>query len=107
MSRLFFFLFAGLLLSLTGCVSKPVENEKEAHAPPLMIAQNSDGDVTIAWDSELGRVYTIYYQATEGANWRTLRTAIRVQGTGETLTVYDVVNPSRPLRRYRLLPEDI
>ena len=107
MSRLFFFLFAGLLLSLTGCVSKPVEDEKEAHAPPLMIAQNSDGEVIIAWDSEPNRVYTIYYQATDGGDWKPLRTAIRVQGTGETITIYDVINPNRPLRRYRLLPEDI
>lgn len=107
MIRLRLFLFAGLLLSLTGCVSKSVEDEKEAHAPSLMIAQNSDGDVTLAWESEIDRVYTIYYQAKEGADWKPLRTATRVRGTGEMLTVHDVVNPNWPLRRYRLLPEDI
>ena len=106
MSRLRLFIFAGLLLSLTGCVSKSVEDEKEVHAPPLMIAQ-SDGNVTIAWDSEVDHVYTIYYQAKEGADWKPLRTATRVRGTGEILTVHDVVNPNRPLRRYRLLPEDV
>ena len=106
MNRLRLFLFAGLLLSLTGCVNKSVEDEKELHAPPLMIAQ-SDGNVTIAWDSEVGHVYTIYYQAKEGADWKPLRTATRVRGTGEILTVHDVVNPNWPLRRYRLLSEDV
>ena len=102
-SRLF--LGMALLVFLAGCVSKPIEAEE--HAPPLMIAQNSDGQVTISWDSEPNRIYTVYYQAEKGSDWKALRSAYQVQGTGKTLTAYDRVNPNGPLRRYRLLPEDI
>ena len=93
-----------ILAFLSGCVSKPVEME---YTPPrLMIAQNSDGDVTIAWESDPEYVYTIYYQAEADGDWMPLTKAHRVPGTGETLTVYDRVNPNRPLRRYRILPEE-
>ncbi len=98
-----FLLLISILVLLPGCVSKPVEGE--VHAPKLMIAQNSDGQVTIAWDSEPGYVYTIYYQITADADWKVLRAANRMRGTGETLTTHDRVNPNRPLRRYRILPE--
>lgn len=96
-------LVLSVLVLLPGCVSKPVEIEMDA--PPLMIAQNSDGDVTIAWESEPGYLYTIYYQNAVDGNWNALRLATRVRGTGKTLTTRDRVNPSKPLRRYRILPE--
>ncbi len=101
--RLFF--FGVLLVCLVGCVSKPMETEK--HAPPLMIAQNSDGQATISWESEPNRVYTIYYQAEKGGDWKALPTAYQMRGTGSALTIYDQVNPNWPIRRYRLFPEDI
>ena len=103
----FFRLFSGMVLLafFAGCVTKPVEVEE--HAPRLMIAQNSDGQVTISWDSALDRIYTVYYQADKDSDWKALRSAYQVPGTGETLTAYDRVNPNGPLRRYRLLPEDI
>lgn len=97
-------LFIAILAFLSGCVSTPVEEEYTP--PPLMIAQNSDGDVTIAWESDPDHVYTIYYQAKADADWVPLKKAHRVPGTGQTLTVYDRVNPNHPLRRYRILPED-
>ena len=99
------FLSVVLLVCLTGCVHKTVEVEE--HAPPLMIAQNSDGEVTISWESEPDRIYTVYYQAKKDGDWKALRTAYQVPGTGSMLTVHDRVNPNWPLRRYRLLPEDI
>ena len=103
----FFRLLLGmvLLVFLAGCVSKTIEAEE--HAPPLMIAQNSDGQVSISWDSQPDLIYTIYYQAEKDGDWKALRTAYQVRGTGETLTAYDRVNPKGSLRRYRLLPEDI
>lgn len=96
----------GVVISvLAGCVSKPVE--EEAHMPPLMIAQNSDGEVTLAWKSEVGRVYSVYYQNRPSDDWRVVRGANRRAGTGETLTVYDLTNPRGPARRYRLLLEQM
>jgi len=92
-----------MLVLLLGCVTKPME--EDIHAPPLMIAQNGDGQVTIIWDSEPGYVYTIYYQDTADADWKVLRTVNRVRGTGQELTANDLVNPNKPLRRYRILPE--
>ena len=95
-------LFVTLAL-MVGCVSQPVE-EKESPLR-LVIAQNSDGDVTLAWESEPGSVYTIYYQQTADADWVPLKSATRVSGTGETLTASHHVNPHRPQGRYRILPE--
>jgi hypothetical protein len=101
------FRIAALLLMAAwaaGCVSKPVE---EYAPPPLMIAQNSDGEVSLAWESEPGYVYTIYCQNAAGENWVTLEGAVRVPGTGGTLTASDRVDPNKPPRRYRLLPEKV
>ncbi len=100
-------LFIMILVFLSGCVSKPVENENEYTPPPLVIAQNSDGDVSIAWESDPGYVYTVYYQSSAGADWKGLKKAYRLPGTGQMLTVYDRVNPNRPPRRYRLLHEKL
>ena len=97
------FLFVVLWVGLVGCVSQPVEVEEE-HAPPLMIAQNGDGQVTISWDSELEYIYTVYYQAKKDGDWKALRSGYEVPGSGSTLTIYDRVNPNWPMRRYRLLP---
>lgn len=92
-----------LCIVLAGCVSKPVE--VEIHAPPLMIAQNSDGQVSIAWESEPDYFYSVYFQSSADADWKVLRTANRVSGTGQTLTAYDLVNPNRALRHYRVVAE--
>lgn len=101
------FLFVSVLGLLSGCVSKPVEAEDGKPALPLlMIAQNGDGDVTIEWESRPGFFYTIYYQVAADTDWKVLRKARRMPGTGQTLTAYDRVNPNRPLRRYRVLPEE-
>ncbi len=100
------FLCVVLLMSLTGCVNKPMDDEV-AHIPPLMIAQNSDGQVTISWESEADWIYTIYYQAEKEGDWKALRSGYRLQGTGRVLTIHDRVNPRRPMRRYRVLPEKV
>ncbi len=71
-----------------------------------MIAQNGDGDVTIEWKSEPGLNYTIYYQVSADADWKVLRSAHRMPGTGQRLTAHDRVSPSRSPHRYRVLPEE-
>lgn len=103
MNSIRFLTLALMLALLPGCVSKPVEQKKEAALPLLMIAQNGDGDVTIEWESEPGCFYTIYYQPSTDADWKVLRKANRLPGTGRRLTAYDRVNPNQPLRRYRVL----
>jgi hypothetical protein len=105
MSRFRLIALSAILVVVAGCVSKPVEAEKLP--PPLMIAQNSDGEVNLAWDSEAGYIYTIYYQDSEGADWMPLKSADRIRGTGETLTVQDRINPNLPPRRYRLLQDEL
>jgi hypothetical protein len=97
------FLLIASIAIISGCVSTPVE--EEATTPPLMIAQNADGEVTLAWDSDSDYMYTVFYQTTAGAEWNGLPKAFRVPGTGGRITVYDLVNPRKPPRRYRLLDE--
>ncbi|MEN7972492.1 MAG: hypothetical protein ABFR47_01520 [Verrucomicrobiota bacterium] len=105
MKKLNLLLLASVFL-FSGCISKPSANdENKPVLPPLLIAQNGDGDVTIEWESETGYAYTIYYQVSADADWKVLRKASRVSGTGERLAVYDRVSPSRPPRRYRILAE--
>jgi len=98
-----FTLLTAICILMAGCVSKPAE--VEIHAPPLMIAQNGDGEVTIAWESDPAYIYTIYYQSSADADWKILRTGNRVEGTGQTLTSHDLVNPNKALRRYRVVAE--
>ena len=102
MIRVFKIFSAAILLLLAGCVSKVVEKDRP---PKMMIAQNSDGDVTMTWESELGYLYTVYCQKTQGGDWVALQGASRLPGTGETMTAHDRSNPRMPARRYRVLPE--
>ena len=46
----------GLLL-LSGCVSKPVDRE---YTPVLIVSENSDGAVTLSWESMVGYRYRLY-----------------------------------------------
>ena len=107
-----------LLLAAAGCTSTAPSGETARRGttsrpsrkplppiPPLVIGQNSDGDVTIQWKSQPGFVYTVYYQAAPGGDWIALRGAERLPGTGGLLSVRDHVDPRKPPRRYRLLPQ--
>jgi hypothetical protein len=96
-----FFLIPALVL-LSGCVSKVVE---VAHPPPLMLARNSDGVTTMQWETEPGYVYSIFYQDNPRSDWKVLPSADRLRGTGKPLNARDAIDPQRPPRRYRVLPE--
>jgi hypothetical protein len=89
-------------VSLMGCVSPPPETEE--HSPSLMIAQNSNGEVSLVWDSDSRYLYTIYHKDAS-REWRKMRSVNRVRGTGGTMKAIDHVNPHKTLRRYRLYPE--
>ena len=94
--------FPGLLviLLLTGCVSQTADQPE--HDPSLMIAQNSDGETTLVWESDSSYIYTVFYMDSDKGSWKELRGANRVRGTGKTLEAKDRVNPNKPQRRYRL-----
>ncbi len=102
MNRIFTIGSAAILLLLAGCVSKVIEEDRP---PKMMIAQNSDGDVTMTWESKLGYLYTVYCQKTQGGDWVVLQGVNRLPGTGETMSARDRSNPRMPPRRYRVLPE--
>ena len=89
---------------LSGCVSTVIEEERP---PRVMIAQNADGKVSIAWESEVGYAYTLYYQEGSGGDWIALRGAERLRGTGKTMNATDHVNPRKKARRYRVLPSKL
>jgi predicted glycosyl hydrolase (DUF1957 family) len=89
-----------LILLLAGCVSQTTDQRE--HDPSLMIAQNSDGETTLVWESDSSYIYTVFYMDADKENWKALRGANRVRGTGKTLEAKDRVNPNKPQRRYRL-----
>jgi hypothetical protein len=96
-----YLLLCGMLLS--ACVSTVVEEKDKI--PRMAIAQGGNGLVSIGWESRPDYVYTVYYQNNPQEEWKILRGANRISGNGSTLTVHDRVNPHKPPRRYRLLPE--
>ena len=98
--RLYRLYLLAVALVLTGCVSEPLMSK--VYDPSLMIAQNSDGETSISWESETDYIYTIYYMDPPNGEWAKLRGATLIQGTGQTLTTMDRVDPAGPMRRYRL-----
>ncbi|MCF7848955.1 MAG: hypothetical protein K9M45_08910 [Kiritimatiellales bacterium] len=96
--KIHFALGVVLAALLTGCVSKPVD--KEEHRPPLMTSQNSEGDVTISFESEPGYIYTILYSDFHRKTWTNLTNGQNLRGTGKTITIKDKVNPAHPRRHY-------
>lgn len=88
-----------LCLALAGCVNTKIENKD--YSPVLMMSQNSDGEVQLAWESDSSYLYTIYYRDGDSP-WREMNSANKVRGTGEAMTTTDRVDPSKPMRRYRL-----
>lgn len=64
-------------------------------------------EVTLSWDSERGRLYTILYtdKPSGDAIWSPLPGYVRMPGTGRTETLKFKVDPIRP-RRFNLRVED-
>ena len=88
---------------LLACTTTVVENDDEI--PRIVISQGGDGKVSIAWESKPGVYYSVYYQKNPEDDWKVLRGANHLRGTGGIMTVEDRVDPYKPPRRYRLLPE--
>jgi len=64
-------------------------------------------EVTLTWNSERGRLYTILYtdKPSGDAIWSPLPGYVRMPGTGRTETLKFRVDPIRP-RRFNLRVED-
>ena len=96
---------AALVVCLfVGCVSKKVEVGPEL-APPLMLSQNSSGEVFLSWKSDPGKRYTVYFRETDKAPWEPLPAGTHVRGTGGSLSLRDKQDPRKPPRLYRLRVE--
>lgn len=79
---------------LTGCVSTPLDPE---HKPELGTSVNSDGDLTISLNTEIGYVYTILYEDPQDRQMKPLKGAELIKGTGETIHIRKRVNPRKPV----------
>ncbi len=94
-------LLAGLGFLLTfGCVSEPLEKK---YAPVLMIAQNSDYEVTLSWESVLGYRYRLYLMDKGDNKWTPFDHAF--DGTGTLITLNG--NSGKKDRRYWIQAEPI
>ena len=89
----------GFLL-ISGCVSQPVEKE---YTPILMIAQNSDGAVTLSWESVVGYRYRLYLMDKGDTEWTPFGHAF--DGTGELISLEG--NSGRKNRRYWIQADPI
>lgn len=95
-------LLLAVLLS-AGCQALMVrEEEKPLNDTVLMVSRGSD-EAVLSWTALRGVRYMVLYADTRsaGARWQPLPHATLVTGTGETVTVKDVIPADRP-RYYRL-----
>ena len=88
-----------LPIALAGCVTRKVAPE---HQPRLMIAQDSDGVVTLRWESEPGYKYRIDVMDPETNTWKPLENAGVFHGNGETIVYKERRNPRKPAPWYNL-----
>lgn len=93
----------GLLFS-TGCVSKKIE---PAYVPVVSSSQNSDGIVTLSWESKTGYEYRILIRDINTGEWSPVKGSGVYRGTGETIIVRDQQNPNNPLPWYSVSPKKI
>lgn len=91
---------AASVVLIVGCVSKPVEKK---HTPTLMTAQNSDGEVTLSWDSVVGYRYRLYLMDRGDTEWTPFGNTF--DGTGERITLEG--NSRKKARRYWIQADKI
>jgi len=86
----------GLVLS-AGCVRQTIEPE---YHPRVSTSQNSDGLVTLSWETRVGYDYSLFVVNPETREWQPLKGSKVYPGTGESITVTDRRNPRQPLPWY-------
>ena len=91
-------------LALVGCVST-LPKKGTTHSPALRLAGNSEGRVTIEWDSDSSYYYTVYSYIEKKNQKNILRKlpqATSIRGTGKTITIHDKIRYGTPIPQYRL-----
>jgi len=89
-------------LSLAGCVSERIE---PAHSPRVTTAINSDGIVTLSFESRAGYDYRLFIMDSDTRQWSPVQGVGVIRGTGETITIQDRQNPRKPLPWYSVRSE--
>jgi hypothetical protein len=103
MNTFFKAVLLGASLALAGCVSTPMDELE--HEPILMITQNSDGVVSLSWESEPGYEYKLYSIDRGETEWKPMNRTFK--GTGATISLADKVNPRKSDRRYWIQADKI
>ena len=87
-----------------GCVSKKIQ---PADIPRVSSSQNSQGIVTLTWESKIGYRYRLMIRDMKTGQWTPVEGSEVYEGTGDTITVQDRQNPNKPLPWYSVRPEKI
>lgn len=85
-----------------GCVRTTFEPE---YTPRVSSAQNSDGLITLSWESRVGYDYVLLAKDANSTTWNPVKGASVFHGTGKTITVTDKRNPRQPLPWYSVRAE--
>lgn len=97
MKPAFLFLLMISILVSAGCVRETIEPE---YSPRVTTSQNSDGLVTVSWESDLGYDYILQAMDPDVRQWIPVKGGKRYRGTGEVITVQDKRDPRKPLPWY-------
>lgn len=90
-----------MILLVTGCVSKVID----APSVPVATTQNSEGVVTLSWESKVG--YGYHLVARDMASRKMVIDSKLYRGTGKVITVQFKRDPNKPLPEYSARPEKL
>lgn len=96
-------LAGALALAAQGCAHEQVVVRRPGQTETTLTITRSGGSVTLGWQSEAGKLYTLVYASDLGAKggWQVLPSCQDRPGTGEYVTFQDTV-PDTEQRYYRL-----
>ena len=86
-----------VVLTVSGCVSEPLE---PAHQPSLGVIQSSDGSVVFSLDTEVGYKYQILYQDPSDQRWKPVKGCEAIIGTGKNIEIKKSFNSRRALPQF-------
>lgn len=90
-------LLAGVLIAVSGCVSKKIEPE---YIPRVATSDNGKGTVTLSWKTRVGYKYQIYVRDDSANLWVPLKNGKIYRGSGKTISVEIRHNTRKPLPWY-------
>lgn len=89
-----------VVMSLGGCIRVVHSPEKpNEHDARLGWSQNSDGDVTLTWDSRKDYIYRLYMMD-ENRFWRRVEKSPDYIGTGEKMSITKKTRSDKELPLY-------